>query len=103
MHQDNVRLLTHWAIPPRAWTDTLSPSDRQSRRTQIARTDARSLPPDEATALQAGGFLTHPAGRVFGGSDHADVLCFLALLARSDVELDTLALIESAVSVHPDC
>src|SRR5512133_3231620 len=36
-------------------------------------------------------------------SDRADVLCFLALLAWADVELDALALLQSAVAGGLDC
>src|ERR1700753_155492 len=37
-----------------------------------------------------------------GESDHADVLCFLALSTRSDVELDALTFVEALVALALD-
>jgi hypothetical protein len=49
------------------------------------------LPSHRFTVLTVGGRLAVPLG-------HADVLSFLALLARAEVELDPLPLLQSAVA-----
>src|SRR5215204_3433933 len=53
-------------------------------------------PSDRLTVLTVGGRRAVSLG-------HADVLRFLALLARADVELDPLTFLEGAVAVLLDC
>ena len=83
---------------------------RRGRSRGVRATRVSIRPPrGHPDAAPGGSGRERAAGRGAGGSrrwcelrSHADVLGFVALLARSDVELDVLALVERLVAVTAD-